>query len=1403
MGTAPVEVSRKGHIFFSHAGADTPAARQLVEELRHNGLDVWFDKDSPQYGDNWMATIEKAISSASAMIVYVGSLGIQAWVDREVRFGLVRNTANPEAFRLIPVLGEGADLAKLPPFVQQQQCVDVSDRQGAPEKIRRLVETLRSSSSQTAVPAKYWTTHSPFRSLRTFGQVDSWLFFGRDRDTEELLTRLGRAPTLAVIGASGSGKSSLVEAGLIPALRRGRFRYGGNWVDSWRIAVFRPSAKPFDFLANALPQLAPELSQADREASIDRWKKKLPEGGEALGNAIAALMSPTDPASEGTHVLLVADQIEELFTLVSDQATRARYIDSLLAAAGLDRAVPVHLVLTLRADFYAHCLKHAELGAALGTNLYNVLGITPPQLREGIENRLALAAAGAEAGLIDSLLADVGEEPGNLALLEHALAQLWDKCGGSERTLTGGAYAEIGRLKRALGRHADEVYRDLGSEADQQLAQKIFLELVQLGDGAQDTRRRVPKEELLYLGAPEEVERVIAKLASGRLLATSGKGLESPSENFVEVSHETLIREWPALLEWLDHGRENLRLGRLLLEAAKEWSGMQEDASALIHGARLAKGRAWLAGNRAPPLVQVFLKASGDAEEEAERRERESREREIARQKELRQMAERLREQSTELSRGLAAQAEQAIAVDQSEALTVAMRGRNMSQTAEANLALARTFPQLLATLSHRNSVVRAVFSPNGQRIVTASMDHTARLWNAASGKELARLEGHEDRVLHAAFSADGQRIVTASRDKTARVWNVADGQPVLWKADNGQMLDQLQGHADSIGHAAFSPNGQRIVTASDDNTAGVWSAASGQLLAKLTGHTDSVVHGTFSPDGQRIVTASLDSTAWVWNVAGGEPLAKLTGHTDGVVHGTFSPDGQRIVTASLDHTARVWDAANGQLLAQLGHTGSVWHAAFSTDGRQIVTASDDNTARVWNASGGELLAQLEGHEDGVLHAGFSTDGRRIVTASRDDTARVWNASSGQLLANLKFVKLDFDMDTDKVKFPEPDAGTPTNIVVHAAFSPDGQRIVTGSTDCTARVWNLGNGQLLATLKGPRKKVECMAFSPDLQRIVIARMDHTVNVWNVANGQQLAEIKGHTAVVLHVAFSADGQRIVTAGEDKTARVWNAANGELVAEIKGHRAAVVHAAFSPDGQRVVTASKDHTARLWDAANGQLITKLGGHAGELAHAAFSSDGQRVVTAGEDKTARVWNAANGELVAEIKGHTAVVVHAEFSPGGQRVVTASRDQTARVWDAANGQPLARLEGHKFEVRQAAFSPNGQRIVTVSDDTTARVWNATGGSLLGELEGHTGSVVQGAFSPDGQSIVTASLDRTARVWNAADGKLLAKLEGHEVEVRQAAFSPDGQRVVTANVVGTVRVYRVVTLSEIAELLGK
>ncbi|MCZ8057043.1 MAG: AAA-like domain-containing protein [Microcystis sp. LE19-12.2C] len=358
-----------------------------------------------------------------------------------------------------------------------------------------------------------------------------------------------------------------------------------------------------------------------------------------------------------------------------------------------------------------------------------------------------------------------------------------------------------------------------------------------------------------------------------------------------------------------------------------------------------------------------------------------------------------------------------------------------------------------------------------------------------------------------------------------------------------------------------------------------------------------------------------------------------------------------------------------------------------------------------------------------------------------------------------------------------------------AAFSPDGQRIVT--SDGTARVWDAQTGSQLALLSG----VEAAAFSPDGQRIVTASADKTARVWSAKTGSEIALLSGHEDVVRAAAFSPDGQRIVTASVDETARVWDAKTGSQLALLSG----VTVAAFSPDGQRIVASSLySKTVRVWDAKTGRQLALLFGHEDRVTAAAFSPDGQRIVTASWDKTARVWDAKTGSQLALLSVHEFTVTVAAFSPDGQRIVTASADKTARVWSAQTGSQLALLSGHEDRVTAAAFSPDGQRIVASSlYDKTARVWSAKTGSQLALLSGHESWVNAAAFSPDGQRIVTASQDKTARVWDARTGSQLALLSGHEGVVYTAAFSPDGQRILTASSDRTVRVWPVENLDRL------
>jgi len=578
-----------------------------------------------------------------------------------------------------------------------------------------------------------------------------------------------------------------------------------------------------------------------------------------------------------------------------------------------------------------------------------------------------------------------------------------------------------------------------------------------------------------------------------------------------------------------------------------------------------------------------------------------------------------------------------------------------------------------------------------------------------------------------------------------------------------------LSGHGDIVYSAAYSPDGTRVVTASDDKTARIWDASTGASLAVLSGHSDRVYSAAYSPDGTRIVTASWDKTARIWDARTHAQLAVLSGHGGNVYSAAYSPDGTRIVTASWDKTARIWDARSGKPLSVLsGHTDIVYSAAYSPDGRRVVTASQDKTARIWDAGLGEPLAVLSGHRDRVYSAAYSPDGMHIVTASWDKTAMVWDARTGAQLAELS---------------------GPSDRVQSAAYSRDGTRIVTASWDKTARIWDAHTGAPLAVLSGHSDIAYSAAYSPDGMHIVTASWDKTARIWDARPNAQLGVLSDHDDHVNSAAYSPNGMHIVTASDDKTARIWDARTGAPLAVLSGHSGIVYFATYSPDGMRIVTASYDKTARIWDARTGAPLAVLSGHSDRVYCAAYSPDGSRIVTASYDRTARIWDARSGKPLAVLSGHGNVVESATYSPDSARIVTASWDKTARIWDARTGTPLAVLSGHSDRVNSAAYSPDGTRIVTTSDDKTARIWDARTGALLAVLSGHGDFVESAAYSPDGTHIVTASSDKTARVWDARSGVPLAVLSGHDDHVNSAAYSSDGSLIVTASDDKTARIW--------------
>jgi WD40 repeat protein/serine/threonine protein kinase len=577
-----------------------------------------------------------------------------------------------------------------------------------------------------------------------------------------------------------------------------------------------------------------------------------------------------------------------------------------------------------------------------------------------------------------------------------------------------------------------------------------------------------------------------------------------------------------------------------------------------------------------------------------------------------------------------------------------------------------------------------------------------------------------------------------------------------------------LTGHTGRINYASFSPDGTRVVTASNDLTARIWDAGSGLELLRLAGHTEPLTCAEFSPDGRLVITASVDGTTRLWDAGSGRELRIFRAHGDHLNTAVFSPDGRQVLVASDDKSAYLWDAQSGALIRTFtGHSDRVASAEFSPDGRLIATASDDKTARIWDAASGRVLHVLSGHRNRVWFGAFSPDGRQLVTASYDKTARVWDVATGREVLQLLGHRAP---------------------VSSAVYSPDGRYIATAAADSMALIWDAVTGQVVRTLSGHTDRVWYAAFSPDSRRVVTSSDDLTARIWEITPRGQLQVLRGHTAAVNAARFSPDGREVVTASDDKTARIWDAATGQEVRRFTEHTAPVPSAAFSPDGRRVVTASTDRTARIWDVATGHEIVQFK-HDDELSAAAFSHDGRRLVTASIDRTAHVWDAMSGRHLVLLSGHTDLIASAVFSPDDARIATAASDQTARVWDARTGRQLLVLRGHTGQVWSAQFSPDGAHIVTAASDHTARLWDAHSGVEVARLEGLAENVSAAGFSPDGRRVVLSVDDRTARIWDLASNQQVLALSGHLEAMEFAAFAPDGQRIVTASDDGTARIW--------------
>ncbi len=1174
--------------------------------------------------------------------------------------------------------------------------------------LRRLQRDLGLSGESGAIT---WSG-PPWPALAPFDLAKAPIFFGRAKARNELREALaagiaaGTAFVL-VVGASGSGKSSLVQAGLLPDLMLpgmlgdvGLVRYGiirpadagGDTLRALAEAILSATALPeLEVLAYRSETLAAQLRQMPGQIAF--------AVRQGLGQAALGKLSELGQA----RLVLVVDQLEELFTGQISAEERRIFVAALaaLATSGL-----VWVIGTMRADFFGQ-LEHLPALAELArTRTYLLLPPNLAELAEIVGKPARAAGLRFEVDqttgerLDDVIVASAARDPGALPLLSFALDALWRQPrAGAELRFS--AYAELGALEGAIANHAEAVVAALPQPALAVLP-ALLLGLVSTQDGENLAVARAARRADLARNAAASL--ALDRLIAARLLIAD----ETAHGTSVRLAHEALLRKWPRLTALIEESRDLLAIMARLREDMARWTlgGRQPDLL-LPPGRRLTEGMELLARSadgldrdlagfigesaraaslarrrRQRALTGAFATLSaltvaailgawfGFSEKTAAESSRNALQGQFA-------VAEARRAQVL----ALALQDEPDPTIVEAVALSALPEG-DAGGKAEPHLLdrlvlAANAKAQRMVITGHGNEALDAAYSPDGRHIVTASVDGKARIWNAATGALELTLAGHTDVVESVAYSRDGTRIATASDDKTVRIWEAVTGHPLL----------TLNGHQDTVTSAVFSNDGRRIVSVSNDQSARLWDATTGAELRALTGHHAGLSYAAFSPDGSQVVTASLDHTAKIWETETGRLVRTLAGHDNFVLTAMFSPDGKRILTASNDKTARVWDAATGAVLLTLaGHRNGLSFAQFSPDGQRIATAATDKTVRLWDARTGELLQILVGHQDTVASVDFSPDGQRLLTASLDKTARVWDVGAS---AHARIF-----------------VGH-SGYLSRARFSPDGRQVLTASYDKTMRLWDADSAVSLRIFEGHQEAVLDAGLSGDGKRIVSGSIDGSVRIWEAATGAQIRILQNTSTVVFSAGFSADGKRVLSSGSDTLARVTDATTGRTLVTLRGHANWVRSAAFSPDQQRIATASLDGTVRIWDSTTGASLRVIAADKGDVFRVCFSPDGQRLLTARADGSAGIFDAASGARLLTLSGHKGGVRAAAYSADGRRIVTASDDQTVRLWDAATGAPLMVLPMQGGIVRDAAFSPEGDRIVTASDDFRARIWDA------------------------------------------------------------------------------------------------
>jgi WD40 repeat protein/energy-coupling factor transporter ATP-binding protein EcfA2 len=1335
-------------VFLSHNSREKPVVERLARRLRDAGLEPWLDAWCLTQGGRWQDELAGGLRASRACAVFIGPNDAGDWEREEVGVALDW-AAKHRGFRvflvLLPGVAEPFDAGALSPFLSTRTWVDLRGGVESPRAVQALINAIKGVPLDPPPRVEPDDAVCPYRGLQPFDSDHTAFYFGRDREVQRLVEQLKTTRFLAVLGPSGSGKSSLALAGLVPALRRGALP--GS--EAWSIQILTPGADP-------LVQLAAQFTRVSGLGGMQETLDRLAADPRTLHLATALSMADRPTAARSVWIV---DQFEEVFTLCRDAGARDAFIANLLHAASPEGRCFV--VITMRADFYHRCAAHADLAGRISGHQLLVGPMDADGLRQAIEEPARLVGLEFEEGLVETMIDAVRGEPGALPLLEHALLELWTRRRGGMLTLE--AYRESGGVQGALARRADLIYDGLDA-TEQATARRVLLRLTQVGEGSEDTRRRASLSELVTRESEAPVvERVVKAWTDARLFTSaSGDG----GETWISVAHEALIRAWPRFRRWIDEDRAGQRLHRQMTEAAGEWRRLGRDESLLLRGLRLAQAREFRREHEDAlnDLEREFLDASA-AQETAEQRQRDRRRRQVviglstgiavalglmALAGWQWQRAER--EQSAAAARGLVAEAD----VLRTQALTgapswlgrlergalLAIEGRRLRPSLESAVTL-RAAVDGLGRSAQAFSVPEFAsafpgFSAERDEVAfIAKGEQAVRLIDLTTGRTVHTLPAPGE--VKVTIYAPGGAYVAVTTETVADIWRLATGASPekVWSRPIGP----LKGAAELF-PVAFSPDARRVALIAG-NEALVLETATGAVLHRLA-HDGAVVQAAFSGDGSRLVAASEDQTASVLNVEARDVVRLRAGQE--ITGLAVDRKGRQIAFLGAGHAVYVMDVAEQRIVAQANaFSGKEYPIllVFSEDGARLGLRGEYGSAVQMSLDPLRVTWETPYYGDNQKIDALEP---RFMAVKSGSGIEVWEASAARPVA---LVAHKGEMDKAEA--------------VH--FSPVTGRLVVLAED--ARLW--------AYDTRPGSEVGRMAFDrdrtpvPSPDRRLLACFDHGAIVLVGPDAGTRTIRLAPPEAIRAASWANDGRRVMTQGENATVRVWDAADGREL----WSRAGVDQAAISPDGRLVVATLPDDSIHAWDIGSG--------------HDAWQHKGVPAKTTDTDDD-------DDEIIVPN------VQRVFFLASGDRVAVVQRKGGLRAWRVDGGQelPPADLKGIsavELGGPADARSADGRYFATTrtASDHGVDVTDVSSGRVLATIRHDADPnpdrnfVSDMVFTADGRFLLTAGGDATARIWTL-DGREVDRVR-HSSGLAAIAVSRDGRRVTTVDAEGLLRTF--------------